>query len=42
VRAVGGRRAAAVGGEGHLVLADDLGEAVAMLRAALPRRRQRG
>jgi DNA-binding transcriptional MerR regulator/methylmalonyl-CoA mutase cobalamin-binding subunit len=42
VRAVGGRQAAAVGGEGHLVLADDLGEAVAMLRAALPRRRQRG
>ncbi|HEY7331838.1 MAG TPA: MerR family transcriptional regulator [Candidatus Limnocylindria bacterium] len=38
VRAVGGRHAADVPGDGHLVLPEELGQAVATLDAALPRR----
>jgi methanogenic corrinoid protein MtbC1 len=38
VRAVGGRHAADVPGEGHLVLPDDLAQAAGTLEAALPRR----
>lgn len=38
VRAVGGRHAADVPGDGHLILPDDLAQAAAALEAALPRR----